>query len=93
MDLRSAVCFGVYVGSFGGDIVKQRTESQLDFSKTVSATIDRITDVLVFLCSISLAVLAMSAVLIVAPIVLAISVLAGLVNQKSDRDDWYPANA
>lgn len=93
MDLPSALCFGVHVGSFSGGIVTQRTEPQLDFSKTANAAFERVADLFVFLCSISLAILAMSAVLIVAPIILAVSVIAGLVHRKGDRSDWYPANA
>ncbi len=79
--------------SFGGGILKQQTEPQLDLSRAATATLDRITDIFVFLCSITLAILVMSAVLVVAPIVLAVSVLAGLLNRKNDRDGWYPANA
>ena len=93
VDLPTAVCFGMHMDSFSGGIVTQRTEPQLDLSKTAKATLERVADLFVFLCSISLAILAMSAVLIVAPIVLAISVMAGLVHRKGDRNDWYPANA
>jgi len=93
VDLPSPLCFVVHVGSCRGGIVTQKTEPQINVSKIANATFDRVADLFVFLFSISLAIFAMSAVLIVAPIVLAVSIMAGLVHRKGERHDWHPANA
>jgi len=75
------------------DDLKRRVSLVSGPSEKHDRTVDRVADALVFAGFLSLSVLAIAAVAVVTPLVLALSALAGLFEKNGDTNGWRPANA
>jgi len=75
------------------DDLKKRVSPASDLSEKHDRVADRFADALVFAGFLSLSVLAIAAVAVVTPLILALSALAGLFEKNGDTNGWRPANA
>ncbi len=62
-------------------------------SERSRTALDRFWDALIFLGFLIVSALAIAVVAIAAPVVLAISAIAGLISKNADRAGWRPAGA
>ncbi len=75
------------------DDLKKRVSPVSSPSEKRNRAIDRFADALVFVGFLMLSVLAIAAVAVATPLVLVLSVLAGLFEKNHDSNGWHSANA
>ena len=73
--------------------MKKRASLPLEPLKKSDTALDRIVDALIFAGFLLLSVIALAAVAVATPVVLAISALAGLISRNNEDDGWRPAGA